>query len=78
MILYPEEIKKPEDMECYFLIMLNLVENRKNRICLIQLEGILKMHTSKCKEDVSVCPCSILIDRTKKSEIEICTENSDV
>ncbi|EGR31957.1 PAS domain S-box family protein [Ichthyophthirius multifiliis] len=76
-ILFSSEIKKPEDMECYFLILSNLIENRKNRISNILLEGILKIHNQKCKENSEICPCSILIDKSKCCNIEIFKGNED-
>ncbi|KAL4464830.1 hypothetical protein ABPG74_011391 [Tetrahymena malaccensis] len=72
MQLYPDEIKKPDDMENYSLILVHLIENRHDRSCLIKLEGILRMHSEKCKESPDVCPCSLLIAK----EVQINDEAS--
>lgn len=44
MSLYPDEIKNPDEMEYYCLILIDLIENRDKRLYFVQLEGILKMH----------------------------------
>lgn len=55
-------------MEAYALLVIKLILNRSQRSNYIKLEGILHLHSDRCKLSPDICPCSLLLLPFKKQE----------